>query len=497
MVAAAIRTSRSRASAIGGADAAEFSHDLATPVTLTPGASTTVTITHTAGATLGAKTATLTLTHDGDNNPTVTNVTANTTPPPPDPSGVVRVNAGGPAITDTPDWEADDPASVYVNAGSDIFDTGATIDMTDPSIPAGTPMALFQTERWDPEGGAEMTWDFPVTNGTYTVDLYFAEIYNGAFSIGARVFDVDINGTTVLDNYDTYADVGAETAVIKTFPVTVTNGTINIELGHVTENTAIKALQISPQGEPPVDTTPPTVTATTPTDTATDIAIGTNVTATFSEAMNPATLNPASFTLTEQGTGTPVTATISYNPGTNTATLDPDTNLTNNTTYTATITTTATDTADNPLTTNHTWTYTTDTTTTPPDPSNTGTTGEWTTRAPVPSGRAEVGVAAIGTDVYVVGGKNDDTGLLSDVAVFDHLTQTWSSAADLPGPARDHLGVVELGGKIYAVGGLIGWPGPSVTDVWVYDPATDVWTELAGLPTPRGAMGVTVHDGLI
>ena len=49
----------------------------------------------------------------------------------------------------------------------------------------------------------------------------------------------------MLDNYDTYADVGAETAVIKTFPVTVTNGTINIELGHVTENPAIKAIQIS------------------------------------------------------------------------------------------------------------------------------------------------------------------------------------------------------------------------------------------------------------
>ena len=84
--------------------------------------------------------------------------------------------------------------------------------------------------------------------------------------------------------------------------------------------------------------------------------------------MNAATINAASFTLTEQPTATPVAATIGYNPTTNTATLSPDTNLSNDATYTATITTTATDLAGNHLTTDHTWTYTT--ATTPPDPTS-------------------------------------------------------------------------------------------------------------------------------
>lgn len=89
-----------------------------------------------------------------------------------------------------------------------------------------------------------------------------------------------------------------------------------------------------------------------------------------------------------------------------------------------------------------------------------GPTGQWIARAPMPSPRAEVGVAAIGTKVYVVGGRSDTAGLLTTVSAYDQTTDTWSAAADLPGPARDHLGVVSLGGKIYAVGGLTGWPGP-------------------------------------
>ena len=245
---------------------------------------------------------------------------------------------------------------------------------------------------------------------TYDVDLYFAEIYDGAFSNGVRVFDVDINGTVVLTSYDIHADVGANTAVIKTFSINVTTNNINIELGHITENPAIKAIQLRPDGPPPVDTTAPTVTINTPPDGATNITTNANITATFSEPMNAATLNAATFTLTEQPTATPVAATISYNPTTKTATLDPNTNLANLAAYTATVTSTATDLAGNPLSNNHTWTYTT--ASTPSSPSTTGPVGQWTTRAPVPTPRAEVGVAAIGTDVYVVGGKSDDTGII-------------------------------------------------------------------------------------
>ena len=59
------------------------------------------------------------------------------------------------------------------------------------------------------------------------------------------MFDVSVDGALVLDDYDVFADVGAETAVVKTFVTTVTDGNIDIDFGHLTENPAIKAIQIS------------------------------------------------------------------------------------------------------------------------------------------------------------------------------------------------------------------------------------------------------------
>ena len=93
------------------------------------------------------------------------------------------------------------------------------------------------------------------------------------------------------------------------------------------------------------DTTAPTVTLTVPANAATGVAINQKIAATFSEEMNPSTINTTTFTL-KQG-ATPVAGTVTY-VGT-TATFAPSSNLAANTTYTATITTGAKDLAGNPL----------------------------------------------------------------------------------------------------------------------------------------------------
>ena len=106
------------------------------------------------------------------------------------------------------------------------------------------------------------------------------------------------------------------------------------------------------------DVTPPTVTATTPADTVTGVAINRSVNATFSKAMDSSTFISITFTL--QMGATPVSGTVSY-AGT-TATLIPASNLTPSTLYTATITTGAKDLAGNALASNKIWTFTTGTT---------------------------------------------------------------------------------------------------------------------------------------
>lgn len=111
------------------------------------------------------------------------------------------------------------------------------------------------------------------------------------------------------------------------------------------------------------DTTPPTVISRTPNNGATGVSIGTSVTATFSEAINSATINNNTFQLRDAN-NTLIPATISYNSANNTATLTPTSPLAASTFYTATIlggTTGVKDLGGNALGANAIWSFTTGT----------------------------------------------------------------------------------------------------------------------------------------
>ena len=103
---------------------------------------------------------------------------------------------------------------------------------------------------------------------------------------------------------------------------------------------------------------PPTVTARTPGANGTAIAAGSNITATFSTAMQG--LSGSTFVLRGPG-GTVVPAAVTYSATTRTATLNPAANLANDAKYTATLTGGAAavrDAAGTPLATTS-WTFTT------------------------------------------------------------------------------------------------------------------------------------------
>jgi Tol biopolymer transport system component len=108
----------------------------------------------------------------------------------------------------------------------------------------------------------------------------------------------------------------------------------------------------------PADTTPPKVKSTSPTNNATMIAPGVNVTATFMEAMDanptatdgdPSTITDTTFKLMQAGTTTAIGAVVSYNATSNKATLNPNANLQLGTKYKAVVTTGAQDVAGNRL----------------------------------------------------------------------------------------------------------------------------------------------------
>ena len=102
------------------------------------------------------------------------------------------------------------------------------------------------------------------------------------------------------------------------------------------------------------DITPPTVTATVPTNGATGVLVTDPITATFSEAMKTTTINSTNFYLDKGATGP-----VSYVSATKTAILTPSASLATNTLYTARVTINVTDEAGNPLAVEKKWTFTT------------------------------------------------------------------------------------------------------------------------------------------
>src|SRR6266542_3227026 len=110
------------------------------------------------------------------------------------------------------------------------------------------------------------------------------------------------------------------------------------------------------------DTTPPTVVSTSPAAGSTTSATGGPITMTFSEPMDPTTINATTVTLRVTATSALVTGTVSYTAATNTASFTPSAPLVNNTQYTATVTTGAKDLAGNALTSNFSFSFTVDTT---------------------------------------------------------------------------------------------------------------------------------------
>jgi glucose/arabinose dehydrogenase len=103
--------------------------------------------------------------------------------------------------------------------------------------------------------------------------------------------------------------------------------------------------------------------------------------------------------------------------------------------------------------------------------------------------RQEVSFVRAGRRFYLAGGGRAQE-------VYDPATDSWTKAAPLP-RNLDHIQGVELGGRIYYVGGLAAWPEPAVGSTYEYDPRVDRFADREPMPRPRGAGGVATHQGRI
>ena len=214
-----------------------------TPITLAPGSSSTATITF-SPAEDGEQTDSLTIVSDDPDEGSVVIAVQGTAVSAP--SVAYRINAGGPAYTNSNGYEyvADKAYSAGdfgYSGNTRSFEFNADIADTDDD-------GIYQSVKTN----ANFSYLFDLDNGEYTVVLHFMEPWQD--QAGERTFDVIIEGEVALDDYDIFAEAGGQyTAVSETYTVNVEDGQLNIDFDNVLRASMISAIEVLGGGpaEPP------------------------------------------------------------------------------------------------------------------------------------------------------------------------------------------------------------------------------------------------------
>ena len=264
----------------------------------------------------------------------------------------------------------------------------------------------------------------------------------------------------------------------------------------------------------------PTITSTDPNSNVTGVARNKGIAFTFSEAMDPSTINNSTFTLNQGSTN--IAGTVTYS-GT-TAIFTPTVLLAAATTYTATISTGAKSLAGNGLANNTVWSFTTGGSVATLAVVDLGTAGNYVIVAKTAINNnstsaltGDLGLSPAATS-YITGlSITNATGYATsaqvtgkiyaaDMAVPTPITMTtavnnmvtaYNDAAGRPTPDFLELGTGNIGGRTL-VPGLYKWTSAVTmpTDVTVAGGANDVWIfQISGNLTMSSAVKIILSGG--
>ncbi|MEB8330272.1 PKD domain-containing protein [Flavobacteriaceae bacterium KMM 6897] len=169
--------------------------------------------------------------------------------------GNVENISGQPIVTDS--YPFTTPSAVRINVGgpqgtfgsqsfsADQYFTGGSLFSATIPIAETTDDELYQTERF-----GNFSYNIPVPlSGEYDIRLHFAELYFGvggqSGGPGSRVFNVSIEGTPVLTNFDILSEVSPATALQKEFDnISITDGVVNIQFTASVNSPKLSAIEI-------------------------------------------------------------------------------------------------------------------------------------------------------------------------------------------------------------------------------------------------------------
>ncbi|MGA9670670.1 MAG: malectin domain-containing carbohydrate-binding protein [Terracidiphilus sp.] len=234
-------------------------------------------------------------------------------------TGYVSINAGGAAASNSGGGDNPFVADEDYSAGGTTYSVPNAITIPSSVAASAAPAAVYQDAR---QGSITYTIPGLPPGSSNIVRLHFAELYFS--TAGSRIFNVSINGTAVLTNFDIYATAGAQyTAVVKQFTETAnSSGQMVITFTGVTDQPSINGIEV-------LDSAPCTTLPAAPT--------GLTATATYPSVVNlnwTAVIPPVNCTITSYSLygGTTANPTTLISGGL-TGTTFSDTGLAASTTY--------------------------------------------------------------------------------------------------------------------------------------------------------------------
>lgn len=166
---------------------------------------------------------------------------------------ILKINCGGPEVTIGTETFLEDQFRGGAFAAYLADDSITEIENTDLDE-----IYLTETITDNDNNSGPVTYDIPVTNGTYTVKLHFAEIYWGVLKRdglgdgggeGSRIFDIDIEDMSILNNLDVFKVAGGPIkAFTRMYDIEVTDGELNIVFTSTVDKPKISAIEVFGNG---------------------------------------------------------------------------------------------------------------------------------------------------------------------------------------------------------------------------------------------------------
>ncbi|WP_224484392.1 PKD domain-containing protein [Robertkochia aurantiaca] len=472
--------------AITGSHAALYSANVSLPITISPGSTAIIPVGFSPDGSAGIKSAEIPLSHDGQNSPLSVPVTAELTDTPVQ-NPIVRINAGGAtdftATDGGPVWESNPVNGSYtgslyqVNTGNN-YQANFSYAKRHSSIPGyidqATFDAIYDLERYDPASGPEMVFSIPVENGDYVVNLYLGSSFSGTNIEGSRIFEIYLENQLVNAGFDPVAVFGFEVAGMLSYPVSVTDGVLNVSFGHLVENPQVNAIEIisGSAGNYPALTLAAIEDRRDLPGEIIDFTVSAsggdpNENTSYSISGQPAGIDiePTN----GQIFGTISEAALTGGPAGDgvhqvTVTVDKP--------------------SSSPYSTQFQWTVTDDS-------------QIWFDKNESENytARSECAFVQAGNKFYLFGGRQ----LPKNIDIYDYVTNTWTTLQSSAPQDFNHVQAVEYGGLIWILGAFKdnNYPDELATEfVWAFDPVSMKWFQGPPIPVSRqrGAAGVAIYQ---